>query len=128
MKSVGFKNRDVMMIFLFQALLIGVIGGIVGIGLGAGAAYGLSSVFSHGSSNNAAPAASTNARGGGGAVVAGGPGGAGGSSSSISFTPAFPLATIGFALLIAIIVSIAAGLYPAWRASKMEPIDALRML
>jgi ABC-type lipoprotein release transport system permease subunit len=25
-------------------------------------------------------------------------------------------------------VSILAGIYPAWRASKMEPIDALRQL
>ena len=130
MKSVGFKNRNVLMIFLFQALLIGFIGGIVGTAMGAGASYALSAALS-GGSHSGTPQQSSGgaggARGGGGAVFGQG-GGSSAGSSSISFSPVFPVSTIVYALVIAMLVSVIAGLYPAWRASKMEPIDALRQL
>lgn len=136
MKSVGFKNRNILMVFLFQALIIGLIGGIVGIGLGAGASYGLSAVLGSGgaranttnstsTSAKSTPAGST--RAGGGATFGGGPTSSS-SSGSISFHPVFPISTIVSALIIAVVVSVLAGIYPAWRASQMEPIDALRML
>jgi putative ABC transport system permease protein len=139
MKSVGFKNRDVMMIFLFQALIIGMIGGVIGLGLGAGGAYGLSAVFSGGSaraSTTSTGSTTATTRGSGGGFSSSGGSGAGGgfggggssSSASISFKPVFPVTTIVYAILVAVLVSIFAGLYPAWRASKMEPIDALREL
>ncbi|MGD0510262.1 MAG: FtsX-like permease family protein [Candidatus Micrarchaeaceae archaeon] len=132
MKSVGFKNRNVLMIFLFQALLIGIIGGVVGIGLGAGASYGLSAVLGHGSST-AAPTTSSSSSGastraGGASAFGGGGGGSSSAASSLSFSPVFPISTIVYALVIAVAVSVLAGIYPAWRASKMEPIDALRQL
>jgi len=44
----------------------------------------------------------------------------------LSYTPIIPLDITLIAYLIAVLVSIAAGLYPAWRASKMEPVRALR--
>ncbi|HUY70182.1 MAG TPA: FtsX-like permease family protein [Candidatus Baltobacteraceae bacterium] len=146
LKSVGFKNKHILMIFLIQALIIGIIGGVLGIVVGAGGAYGLSTVLGSGSGSAGAggsPAVATSGSGGGGGGFSGGGGGnqafgggggSGGfgggssSSSSISFHPVFPLSTIVYAILVAIIVSVAAGTYPAWRASKMEPIDALRTL
>ncbi len=149
MKSVGFRNRHILVIFLLQAMIIGVMGGIVGVAAGAGASYVVASVFTHASSSTASAstgsAASTapsfsgrsssgfgGGAGGGGAVAVGSTGAGGTSagfgSSSLSYSPVFTPATIGAALLVAIIVSIIAGIYPAWRASKMEPIDALRML
>ncbi len=129
MKSVGFKNRNVLTIFLFQALLIGFIGGIAGIGLGVGASYGLSSALSGGgTSPGTHTPTGSGARSGGGVVFGGGGGSSSSGPSSLSFHPVFPLSTMGYALIIAIIVSVVAGIYPAWRASKMEPIDALRSL
>jgi putative ABC transport system permease protein len=122
MKSVGFKNRDVMLLFLFQALLIGLIGGLLGVVTGAGISYSLAGVFGGGGASTS-PQTSVNFRGGGGGGAA-----VASTSSSLSFTPAFPIATIITALLVSVIVSVAAGLYPAWRASKMQPIDALRQL
>ncbi|MGD0728864.1 MAG: ABC transporter permease [Candidatus Micrarchaeaceae archaeon] len=137
MKSVGFKNNNILMIFLCQALIIGFIGGIIGIGLGAGASYGLSAVLGSGGSSTSARATTStsgSSRAGAGGGFGGGSGGSsssfGGSSSSssISFHPVFPISTIIYAILVAMIVSVLAGIYPAWRASKMEPIDALRQL
>ena len=148
LKSVGFKNRHILLIFLFQALIIGFIGGVLGIVVGAGTSYGLSSVLggssassTNSSATGAASASSTSASasgsfrssgasGSGGFAASGGSstGFGGGSTSSISFKPVFPISTIISAVLVAMTVSIVAGLYPAWRASKMEPIDALRQL
>lgn len=132
MKSVGFKSKNVLTIFLSQALIIGIVGGIIGIGLGAAASYGLAAAFSRGSSTASGQQGGPNQ--GGGTVSVGGQsrstngGGASSSSSSLVFHPVFPISTIVMALIIAILVSIVAGIYPAWRASKMEPIDALRSL
>lgn len=142
MKSIGFKNKHVMLVFLLQALMIGLVGGILGIGFGAGVSLGLTALVSGGSSSTTASSSSSTSlragggggfggaggAGGGGAAAGGGFGGGSSSSSGLSFQPAFPLTTIATALLIAVLVSIIAGLYPAWRASKMEPIDALREL
>ena len=138
LKSVGFKNRHILMIFLIQALLIGLIGGIAGIAVGAGGAYGLSTVLGAGSnsSGGAGPGAATASGGGGrgGNAQFGGQGGGGfgggtsSPSSSISFSPVFPISTIIEAIAVAMLVSVVAGVYPAWRASKLEPIDALRTL
>ncbi len=139
MKAIGFTNRDVMLVFLFQALFIGFIGGVIGIGAGAGASYVLASVFTH------AAASSPNASGSG--FSSSSPGGASGqgfgargqfsagpqqsspmSSSSLSYKPSISAVTIIEAMLVAVVVSVLAGLYPAWRASLMEPITALQHL
>jgi ABC-type antimicrobial peptide transport system permease subunit len=144
-KAVGFKNREVMFVFLFQALIIGFLGGIVGLGVGAGAAYSLASVLSRSAASSTTGATTTTAassssgfsRTGGGGSFAGGGAAAGGgvavrggaaSTSTMSIHPAFTLSIITEAILIAAAVSVLAGVYPAWKASRMEPIDALREL
>jgi putative ABC transport system permease protein len=132
MKAIGFKNKHVMLVFLIQALIIGLAGGLAGIAVGAGASYTLAAAFGSGSSSANTQGASGEIGTGGGGGFQSGPGGQGAaassSSTSLSFSPAFPIETILLALFIAVIVSIIAGIYPAWRASKMEPIDALREL
>ena len=139
MKAIGFTNRDVLLVFLFQALFIGFIGGVIGIGAGTGASYALASVFTH------AAATSPSASGSGFSSPSGGTAGQGFaargqfssgsqfssspmSSSSLSYKPSISAETVIEAMLVAVIVSMLAGLYPAWRASLMEPITALQHL
>ena len=149
MKSIGFKSRNVLMVFLFQALIVGILGGIGGLAGGVGVSYGLITLLSHSAASASAPSATTahatatptTARayaggGGGGAYVRSGAGGGAvayssgpaPSSSSASFHPVFTPSIIIEAMIIAIAVSVLAGLYPAWKASTMEPIEALRQL
>ncbi len=149
LKSVGFKNKHILLIFLFQALIIGFIGGVLGIVVGAGTSYSLSTVLGSGGSASTTGTTSASSTSGGASFRSGSSGGGAGgggfsasggsassssafggssSSSSISFKPVFPISTILSAVLVAMIVSVLAGIYPAWRASKMEPIDALRQL
>ncbi|MDE1860675.1 MAG: ABC transporter permease [Candidatus Micrarchaeota archaeon] len=149
MKSIGFTSRQVLVMFLVQAMIIGFAGGIVGLVVGAGGAYTLASLSSSSSPNStstgggsgsfsSAPSGGGKAgsgqavavRGGGGGDNAqfGGPSSSSGSSSGLSFEPVFTLGTIAEALIVAVSVAALAGIYPAWRASKMQPIDALRQL
>lgn len=155
LKSIGFRRSDVLALFLSEAVIIGLVGGMLGVGIGSAGAYALPSILSsgsHASSTGSASAASSSADsgfggggfsgggagsgGGGAAFTSGGGGGAtsGGaaaassssSASSISLTPLISVSTILLAIFIAVIVSVLATLYPAWKASTIDPIVALR--
>jgi macrolide transport system ATP-binding/permease protein len=87
-KAIGANNKDIMVQFLIESVLMSFIGGIVGILLGTGAAV-LITIFA------------------GWAVKV--------SSSSIILATTFSLA-----------VGIVFGLWPARKASRLDPIEALR--
>jgi len=115
LKAIGFKDRNILIIFLSEAMLVGVIGGILGILAGAGAAQLVPTLIG-------TYFGSSNLGGGAGAQRAG----MQGAMASFSYTPIITLDVVGIALITAVSVSVLSGLYPAWRASKMEPIKALR--
>jgi putative ABC transport system permease protein len=107
MKAVGATNRDVMLIFLVEAGAIGVIGGLGGVlaGMGLGQLFG----FVGGEFLRAQIAQG----GGGGADTLG----------TLVHTPLWlPL----FAIIFAAFVGVVAGIYPALRAIRLDPIAALR--
>jgi putative ABC transport system permease protein len=96
MKAIGAKNRDILMIFLFNSAMVGLVGGILGVILGSlvSAVFPMIGV--------------TMMRGGG--------------TSSVSLSP--HLMILG--LTLAVIIGIVSGVIPAYRASKLKPVDALR--
>ncbi len=108
LKALGAKGRTVMGVFLSEAFLIGVIGGIGGIVVGAMMANIFSGMF--------------------GGFTMGGSGGIGSSMSSLleTITPVLTLDLMLWAMFFGVVVSVIFGLYPAWRASKLDPVDALR--
>ncbi len=141
LKSIGFKKREILMLFLAEAVIIGLLGGIMGVAVGAAGSYLLPSILS-GGGNHASPQSSTpqaagsnpssgsGARSGGGHVfVAGGSSSSPSASSSPSSPQLSPIITpsiVVSAILIAVVVSVLASLYPAWKASTVDPIKALR--
>jgi len=96
MKAIGAKNRDILMIFLFNSAMVGLVGGILGVMLGAC----VSTLF---------PLLGMTMMGGGG-------------SSGISLAPDL----MAFGLILAVGIGVASGVVPAYRASKLKPVDALR--
>ncbi len=151
LKAIGFKQRDVLVLFLSEALIIGFTGGVVGVIAGAGGSYILPAMLSgsFGGSSAASASASTSASassssfrtssasGYGGAAgsgsyrggSAGGFGGPAASSPTSSISSIKPVITINTAILaiaLAMVISVLSGLYPAWKASKVDPIIALR--
>ncbi len=100
MKSVGARNSDILSIFLLNSGMIGLSGGIIGGIFGVLGSQLISAVFIRGMMM----------------------GGRASSGSTVIVTPQIVLLVLGFSVLIGII----SGVIPAYRASKMRPVDALR--
>jgi putative ABC transport system permease protein len=101
LKALGMKGRTVLLIFLGEAIIIGLMGAAIGIASG----WGLANVFSMVGFSGMG----LNPRGTGLTITP-------------SLTPTVFFGAFAFGLL----VSVVFGLYPAWRASKLKPVDALR--
>lgn len=101
MKVIGCRIRDVRSMFLVEAGIIGIVGGVAGVGL----SYGMSALLN------------SLARSGGGGLF-----GYSG-TSAVSIVPPW-LALV--ALLLATFVGVVSGLYPAIRATRLPALEALR--
>jgi putative ABC transport system permease protein len=87
-KAIGAKERDILRQFLFEAILMSGIGGLIGVVAGVGTAKAI--------------------------------------SAFTSFTTELQPQSVVMAMVFATIVGVFFGYYPAWRAAKLNPIDALR--
>lgn len=98
LKATGFTGRDVMNIFILQALIIGVLGGILGLGVG----YGVSVIIDNIPFNtDALPTIKT---------------------YPINYNPYFYIGGLTFAL----VTTFLAGYLPARKAQKIDPVDIIR--
>ncbi|MCS6769885.1 MAG: ABC transporter permease [Candidatus Caldarchaeum sp.] len=109
-KALGFKTRDVMVNFITEALIIGLLGGVVGTAAGIATSFVLADIFS-------GPPAESRP----GAFQVGG-----GNPEPIRISPIITPELVLTGVLVAVGVAILAGLIPAYRASKLEPMEALR--
>ncbi|MFZ0557342.1 MAG: FtsX-like permease family protein [Nitrososphaeraceae archaeon] len=140
LKAIGAKNTTILGLFLFEALLIGIIGASFGLIAGIGMGYLLASASPGGGgggedgeseSGSGTSTAGTNDA----ANSNGGPSGTGDGSTteqqtqeSEQLTPVYLGEDMIRVWFISVGLSIMAGLYPAWKASRYLPVDALRAL
>jgi putative ABC transport system permease protein len=110
MKALGARDKDILLLFLLEAALVGFGGGLSGLAL----AFFLAKVLNQ---------TITNARLD--------------SAAQIGFLPINPAMIQGdlllipnelawLAILIATVVGLTAGFFPAWRAARMSPVKALK--
>lgn len=92
-KAIGAKNSDILLQFMVESLIIGLVGGILGLAL----AWVLTTAI-----KNIAAA------------------------SSFSLTPVITLGSVLLAMAFSMGVGLVFGIYPASRAAKLEPVEALR--
>ncbi|MBI4441715.1 ABC transporter permease [Candidatus Woesearchaeota archaeon] len=96
MKAIGATNLDIMLIFLFNSGLVGLVGGLIGIFFGSIISIFLPQLLS-------------------GFSIPGG-----------KISTVLPPWLLISALFISICIGMIAGAVPAYRASKLKPVDALR--
>ena len=93
MRSIGAQRKEVMSMFLYEALILGVVGSLIGGIMSLLGGYVISSVLIQ--------------------------------TTKYLFVPS-SLIYIVYGVSFGIVISLICGIYPAWRAANLNPIDALR--
>lgn len=114
LKAIGAKDQQILKIFMSEALLLGVIGGGFGVSIGIIFSI-LFPMFSGGLSALPIPI-----------IGGGGPGGGSRFPGGVFISPAIIPTNVLLCFSLGIVVGVLAGLYPAWRAARMRPVEALR--
>ena len=96
MKAIGARNGDILLIFIFNAALIGLVGGIIGIILGGVLSGFLPTLLG------------------------------GGTPLSRSASSIISMSAVLMAIGVSAGVGVLAGIVPAYQASRLKPVDALR--
>jgi putative ABC transport system permease protein len=106
LKALGMKNQTVLLIFLGEAVIIGFLGAVIGVGTGWGLAQVVVRVLNFGGGERFGSQAAVT----GGIII------------NPVLTPTVLLGAMAFGLMVSVVFA----LYPAWRASKLKPVEALR--
>jgi putative ABC transport system permease protein len=109
LKAIGAKSRTVLAMFLSEAVLIGVIGGLIGIFIGYGLSYALAYMLSGFIQPQFQDTAFQTPE-----------------TRRMAINPVFSPGWTVIAFIFAVIVCIIFGLYPARKAAKLNPVEALR--
>jgi putative ABC transport system permease protein len=97
MKAIGATNKDIMVTFIMEGMLLSITGGLIGILLGVFGSKGVTAVL-----GNIGP------------------------SGSANLEPVISLFAVVLAVGVSMVVGVFSSLYPAWKAAKMSPIEAVR--
>jgi len=95
LKAIGAQSSNILTMFVFEALIIGMLGATLGLIGGVGGGYALSQATPR---NEGDP----------------------------PLIPLFFMSDMVTVWIISVVLSVIAGLLPAWKASKISPIEALR--
>ena len=93
LKAIGTESKNIMFLFLVEALLIGIIGATLGLLGGVGGGYVLGNL---------------------------------GPRNGPPLIPVYLASDMAMVWIISVALSVVAGLFPAWKASRTLPIEALR--
>jgi putative ABC transport system permease protein len=93
MRSIGAQRKEVMAMFLYEALILGVVGSLIGGMMSLLGGYAVSTLMLQ--------------------------------TTKYLFVPS-SLISIVYGVTFGIVISLICGIYPAWRAANLNPIDALR--
>jgi len=99
MKAIGATTRDIMSIFIIEGMLLSSLGGVIGIVLGVFGSQALTLILR-----------SFMSMGGG----------------SFQLNPIITITSVVLAVAVSLIVGVLSSLYPAWKAARMSPIEAVR--
>jgi putative ABC transport system permease protein len=110
MKAIGARNTTILTIFISEAALVGILGGLIGVPTAYGISHFLSFTLAYYMRQQT-----------GGESLFGDSEG-----TQMGFTPVFSIEWTIVAVLFAIIICILFGLYPARKAAKLDPVKALR--
>jgi putative ABC transport system permease protein len=119
LKAIGAQNRNILTLFLIEALLIGIFGATFGLVAGIGMGYGLSASFSS-AGNNGGDSDADNADSNN--IEESAPP----TNNSSNLSPVYLVQDMVNVWIISVVLSLLAGLFPAWKASRYQPIEALR--
>lgn len=100
MKAIGSTNADILLLFLFNSGMLGLVGGLLGVTGGVAISYSL-------------PFFGLNLGFGPGRGVS-------------SFTTIISPSLLIFTLIFSVIIGMVSGVIPAYKASRLKPVDALR--
>lgn len=124
LKAVGMKDRGVLMLYITQGLLLGLFGSLIGFTLGSLTAYGLPIILENAMGFGAGGTPGEQMGSGGG--FDGMPMGGAMAGGFSSFTPVISPTFVGMAVALSMVVTLLSSAYPAWKASRMSPVEALR--
>lgn len=111
MKVIGASVTDIKKIFLTEAALIGLFGGLVGIGF----SYGISAIINY-SASKPNPDSGMGMMGG---MM-------GGMASEATKISIIPIWLVIAALIFSSLIGLVSGYYPATKATKLSPLEAIR--
>jgi putative ABC transport system permease protein len=114
LKAMGAQNRTILVLFLIEALLIGIFGASFGLVAGIGMGYGLSATFGSDSSSDNSNEDTEEV------------GSTANTSDDSSITPVYLAQDMAVVWVISVSLSMLAGLFPSWKASRYLPVEALR--
>lgn len=112
LKAIGYRPKEIMGMFLAEAAVTGAVGAVCGLILGYVLSFLMGGMFVGGNGGG------RGGFGGGGVFIGGGAG--------TTIQPVFSGELILFSLVFPVILATLAGFYPAWRASKMNAVLALK--